>query len=314
VSRIVALCGGVGGAKLAHGLAQLLAPGDLTLIVNTGDDFEHLGLTICPDIDTVMYTLAGKDSREHGWGREAETWRVMDELAALGAETWFKLGDKDLALHLYRLQLLRAGRTLTQATGELAGTVGVEHTVLPMANEPVRTVVLTEQGELPFQHYFVRLHCEPRVTGFRFIGADRATLSAEVAATLSDPRLSGIVVCPSNPYVSIGPILAIDGIRRKLETASVPVVAISPIVAGQALKGPAAKMMSELHTEVSSLAIARHYGDLLDALVMDEKDRALVKQRKAEDPQLFTTNTIMKTPADRIALARECLALIERLR
>jgi LPPG:FO 2-phospho-L-lactate transferase len=313
MTRIVALCGGVGGAKLAYGLAQILSPLELTMIVNTGDDFEHLGLTICPDIDTVMYTLAGKENVEYGWGRNAESWHVMDELAALQSDTWFKLGDKDIALHLSRLQLFNRAKTLTQVTQELAAKLGVSHRILPMSDAPVRTMVLTNAGELEFQHYFVGLRCEPAVSGFRFAGAENAHASADVMGALSDPQLSGVIFCPSNPYVSIGPILAIAEIRRALEARRVPLIAISPIVGGQALKGPAGKMMKELAQDVSSLGVARHYGDLLDALVIDEQDRELLDQRTKQDPELVVTRTVMKTRDDRVALARECVALVERL-
>ena len=311
---IVALCGGVGGAKLAYGFSRVLPPHDLTVIVNTGDDFEHFGLRICPDVDTVMYTLSGVDNHDTGWGRAAETWAVMDEIGRLAGETWFKLGDKDLALHLLRRQLLDRGERLTAVTQQLAAKLGVQSAVLPMSDEPVRTIVETTEGDLAFQDYFVRRHCEPRVTGFRFEGATRATPSPEVAAALSDPGLRGIAICPSNPYVSIGPMLAVDGIRERLERASVPVIAISPIVAGRAIKGPAAKMMAELGGPVSGLLVARMYERLIDGMVLDEQDRALLGQHRDEDPQLFVAPTVMRTSEDRIALARESLRLLEELR
>jgi len=313
MTRIVALCGGVGGAKLAYGLAQLLRPEELALVVNTGDDFEHLGLTICPDIDTVTYTLAEKENAAHGWGRNAESWHVMEELGALQSDTWFKLGDKDIALHLTRLQLLNHGKSLTQATQAVAAKLGIKHRILPMSDTPVRTMVLTDQGELAFQDYFVRLRCEPKVTGFRFAGADRARASAEVMAALSAPDLQGVIFCPSNPYVSIGPILAIADIRRALEARRVPLIAVSPIVGGQALKGPAGKMLRELGRDISSLSVARLYGNLVDALVIDEQDRSLLQQRTTTDPELVVTRTVMSAREDRVALARRCLALVERL-
>jgi len=311
---IVALCGGVGGAKLAHGLAQVLPPHDLAVIVNTGDDFEHFGLTICPDVDTVMYTLSGNDNRHTGWGRAAESWTVMGEVGRLGGEIWFKLGDKDLALHLLRRQLLERGERLTAVTRLLAERLGVRHAILPMSDQPVRTVVETAEGELAFQEYFVRRCCEPKVTGFRFEGAARAAPSPEVEAALSDRELRGIVICPSNPYVSIGPMLAIDGIRRLLEAVAVPILAVSPIVAGRAVKGPAAKMMAELGGPVSGLLVARLYGKLIDAMVLDEQDRALLAERRDSDPKLFVAPTVMRTSDDRSALARECLRLLDELR
>jgi LPPG:FO 2-phospho-L-lactate transferase len=311
LSRIVALCGGVGGAKLACGLAQLLGPDELAIVVNTGDDFEHFGLTICPDLDTVMYTLSGHADRDQGWGRAAESWKVMEELGRLQGETWFRLGDKDLALHLLRRQLLDRGATLTAATGELARRLGIRHTVLPMSDAPVRTIVTTAEGELAFQEYFVRRRCEPRVTGFRFEGAAQARLSPEVEAALRDPDLSGVVICPSNPYVSVAPILAVEGIRTQLEATRAPILAVSPIVAGQAIKGPAAKMMAELGGPVTGLAVARHYAGIIDAMVLDERDRALVDERRAEDPRLFIAQTVMRTPDDRVALARACLGILQ---
>jgi len=314
VPRIVALCGGVGGAKLAYGFARVLPPDDLTVIVNTGDDFEHFGLRICPDVDTVMYTLSDRDNRDTGWGRAAETWAVMDEVGRLGGETWFKLGDKDLALHLLRRQLLDGGARLSEVTRQLAARLGVQSAVLPMSDEPVRTIVETAEGDLAFQDYFVRRRCEPQVTGFRFEGATQARPSPEVEAALSDPGLHGIVICPSNPYVSVGPILAIDGIRKRLERASVPIIAVSPIVAGRAIKGPAAKMMAELSGPVSALLVARLYGKLIDAMVLDEQDHALLGERCDDDPRLFLAPTVMRTSDDRIALARDCLRLLEELR
>ena len=310
---IVALCGGVGGAKLAYGLARVLPPHDFTVVVNTGDDFQHFGLTICPDVDTVMYTLAGSDNRDTGWGRAAETWAVMEEVGQLGGETWFKLGDKDLALHLLRRQLLERGERLTSVTRHLAARLGVKNSVLPMSDEPVRTIVETAEGDLAFQDYFVRRRCEPKVTGFRFEGAAQAKPSPEVAAGLSRPGLSGVIICPSNPYVSIGPMLAVSGIREILERTKVPVLAVSPIVGGRAIKGPAAKMMTELGGAVSGLQIARLYANLIDAMLLDEQDRALLEERRDDDPRLFFAPTVMRTSEDRIALGRECLRLLEEL-
>ena len=314
MTGIVALCGGVGGAKLAYGFARVLPPHDLAVIVNTGDDFQHFGLKICPDVDTVMYTLSGVDNRDTGWGRAAESWAVMDEVGRLGGETWFKLGDKDLALHLLRRQRIDRGERLTIVTRQLAARLEVQSAVLPMSDEPVRTIVETVEGDLPFQEYFVRRCCEPKVTGFRFEGAARATPSPEVEAALSHPGLRGIVICPSNPYVSIGPMLAIDGIRDRLERTSVPILAVSPIVAGRAIKGPAAKMMAELGGPVSGLHVARLYRNLIDGMVLDEQDHALLGQRRDGDPRLFVAPTVMRTCDDRVALAREALRLLEDLR
>lgn len=314
MNRIVALCGGVGGAKLADGLARMCKPGELTVVVNTGDDFEHLGLTICPDIDTVLYTLSGKANPELGWGRGGESWGVMSELEALGGDTWFKLGDKDIALHLLRRHLLAQGLRMTEVTHALAERLDVPATLLPMSDAPVRTMVSTDEGELAFQHYFVRRRCEPVVKGFRFEGAERALPSPEIAMALSSPELRGVIVCPSNPYVSIGPMLAVPGLRERLKSLDVPVIAVSPIVGGKAIKGPAAKMMTELATPPSALAVARLYGDLLDAMVIDEADRALLDARRPDDPRLIVAPTVMKSTDDRVALARRCLEIVEQLR
>jgi LPPG:FO 2-phospho-L-lactate transferase len=314
VTRIVALCGGVGGAKLAYGLSRLVPPEDLAIIVNTGDDFEHLGLLICPDLDTVTYTLAELDNTVQGWGREAETLGVMGELQRLGAERWFTLGDKDIALHLLRRQMRDAGVPLTEITRRLTAQFGLGARILPMSDDPVRTLVSTDEGMLAFQEYFVHRRCEPRVTALRYDGAARAKPTPEILAAFSDPALTGIILCPSNPYLSIAPILAINGIHDALVTRRVPALAISPIIGGRALKGPAAKMMAELGSPVSSLAVARYYGLLIDALLIDEVDRALIAEHSESDPVLLVDKTVMKTRDDRVRLARSCLSLIEKIR
>ena len=302
---ILLLCGGVGGAKLALGLARVLPPGELTVLVNTGDDFEHFGLLICPDIDTVLYTLTGCVDPVQGWGRADEGWAVLDELGRLGGETWFRLGDRDIALHLLRHGLLHGGMRLTQVTAELARCLGVGVAVLPMADRPVRTMVETDEGVLAFQRYFVERRCAPRVRGFAFEGAAEARLTQEVERAMADPNLSGIIVAPSNPFVSIRPILAVPGLQARLRAAGVPIVAVSPIVGGQAIKGPAAKMMAELGLPVSALSVAEHYGGFIDILLVDRGDAAL-----AAPPRLAVADTVMRTLEDREALARTCLQLI----
>jgi LPPG:FO 2-phospho-L-lactate transferase len=312
VGRILALCGGVGGAKLAYGLARASPPEDLVIAVNTGDDFEHLGLLICPDLDTVTYTLAGIENAGQGWGREGESRKVLDEIARLGGEDWFFLGDKDIALHLLRRRMRDQGFTLTQIAHRLAEALGVRHRVLPMSDDPVRTLVETGEGVLAFQEYFVRRRCAPPVRGLRYAGADKAKPSPALLEAFDDPQLSGIVICPSNPYLSIDPMLAIPPVRQALAARRVPALAVSPIIGGRALKGPAAKMMAELGIPVSSLAIARHYGALIDGLLIDEEDRDLLGASEAEDPKLYLAKTVMKTREDRIALARDCLALVAR--
>ena len=302
----VALAGGVGGAKLAHGLNQLLER-KLAIIVNTADDFEHLGLTITPDIDTVLYTLAGIANHSQGWGIEGESWSFIEQLAHLDLPTWFRLGDRDLATHILRSLRLREGARPTEIAAELAERLGVTSTVLPMSDHPVRTFVTTTEGELPFQEYFVRLKCEVAVNGFRFSGAEGANLSPEVIATLQNPDLRAIIFCPSNPYVSIDPILSVPSMRDAIVAAKVPIVAVSPIVAGNAIKGPAAKMMMELGCEVSALGIARHYQGLIDGIVIDESDRELAVEITALGMLVRVTNTIMNNDSDRKQLAVECL-------
>jgi LPPG:FO 2-phospho-L-lactate transferase len=305
--RIVALAGGVGGAKLAHGLAQILPPEDLTIIVNTGDDFEHYGLYICPDLDTVCYTLAGLANPETGWGRVNETWNAFGNASRLGGPNWFNLGDQDLGTHLERTRRLKGGQCLSEITHEFCEAWGVKHNVLPMSDQSVRTVVETEEGELPFQEYFVHRRCEPRVTGFRFEGADKAepTPGAQEALQSAD----ALVICPSNPWVSIDPILKIFapvwGTVPELR-----VIAVSPIIGGETVKGPAAKMYRELGIEPSALAVANHYHGLVTHFVLDELDKQLQGEIMGLDMQTLVTNTLMRSHDDRSQLAHKVLGLI----
>lgn len=305
----MALSGGVGGAKLALGLSRVL-PGDaLTVVCNTADDFEHLGLRISPDLDTVMYTLAGISNRVTGWGQAHETWSFLEALSHLGGETWFRLGDRDLATHVERTRRLRAGETLTEVTAALCRALGIAARVLPMSDDPVRTVVLTETGELSFQHYFVRDACAPSVSGFRFDGTAAARPSPVFLAALEDQATTAIVVCPSNPFVSVDPVLALDGVEAALRRTGVPVVAVSPIVGGAAIKGPAAKMMAELGMPVTALEVARHYRqrDLLDGFVIDDADAAQAAEIEDLGLPTLVTGTVMETLADRERLAEETL-------
>lgn len=268
--KIAALAGGVGGAKLANGLSKILPPEDLTVIVNTGDDFVHLGLYICPDIDTVTYTLAGINNLVSGWGRENETWEVHLERERNGFPVWFRLGDKDLALHLERTRLIEGGRSLTEITQKLTKALGVTHKILPMTNSIVRTMVITqEMGKLPFQEYFVKYRFQPRITSIQFEGIENAEISQEVAEALI--TCDAVVICPSNPFVSINPILSIPGFREFLKKK--PVVAISPIIGGSAVKGPAAKMFSELGITPSSANVANFFRELIKGFVYDKIDQ-----------------------------------------
>lgn len=309
----LALAGGVGGAKLAAGLDRLLGEA-LTVVVNTGDDFEHLGLQVSPDLDTVMYTVAGLNNTATGWGLAGETWSFMAMLERLGGETWFRLGDQDLAIHVERTRRLAAGVSLSDITALLCRRLGVRCRVAPMSDEPVRTVVLTDQGELAFQHYFVRLHCEPRVRSLRFEGAATAPMSATFSEAFADASLEGIVVCPSNPYLSIQPILEVSGVLEALRHRRVPAVAVSPIIGGQALKGPAAKIMRELGYVPSAVEVAKHYQGLIDGFVIDHADAALSKDIESLGVRACITDTIMKDGAKAAALGQTVLSFVESLR
>jgi LPPG:FO 2-phospho-L-lactate transferase len=313
MTHTLAISGGVGGAKLALGLARTLEPDALTIVANTGDDFDHLGLRICPDLDTVMYTLADLSNRELGWGLAGETWQFLEALAALGGETWFRLGDRDLATHIRRRQLLDEGHSLSSATGILCEQLGVAHPVWPMTDQSVPTTVHLKEGvDLSFQHYFVRDRCEPTVSGFTFAGVDRAEPSVGLRQALTRPDLGAVVICPSNPFVSVDPVLAIPEVADLMRDAAAPVIAVSPIIGGEALKGPAAKMMRELGVPNTATAVAQHYGDLLDGFVIDETDRALETELSAVVPTIVT-NTVMVTLEDRIRLAQACLRFSESL-
>ena len=312
-AHYLALTGGVGGAKLALGLSRLLNPDQLRFVVNTGDDFEHLGLHISPDIDTLVYTLADLSNTDTGWGRSDESWHFMAELSQLGGEDWFRLGDRDLAMHIERTRRLAAGMDLTHVIDELAGALGVRHAILPMTDDPVRTTVDTGHGELSFQHYFVRDRCAPAVTGVRFVGAEQARLSPSLEEALRDPALAGVIVCPSNPYLSIDPILAVPPLRAALTNLRIPVVAVSPIVAGAAIKGPTAKMMRELDIPNTAVEIARYYRSWIDGFILDEADRALQDEVQALGLATVVTQTVMVSLADRVALAREALQFIDKL-
>jgi LPPG:FO 2-phospho-L-lactate transferase len=304
---IVALAGGVGGAKLADGLMQLLGDG-VAVIVNTADDFEHLGLHISPDLDTVMYTLGGIANPQTGWGVAGETWTFLDQLARLGAPTWFRLGDRDLATHVLRGAALRAGLRLTDITADLCRRLGIAARVLPMSDDAVRTIVHSAEGDIAFQDYFVGRHCEVRVTGFAFAGIERARPTAEVAAALGAAALEAIIVCPSNPFVSIDPILSLPGMRQLITGAGVPVIAVSPIIGGAAVKGPAAKMMRELGLEPSAATVAAHYRGLITGIVMDKADAALAPAVEAQGITVTLTGTLMRNAVDRLRLAQECVA------
>lgn len=308
---IIALSGGVGGAKLALGLSRILPPEDLLVVVNTGDDFEHLGLSISPDIDTVTYTLAGLANRELGWGRHDETWSFMETMEALGGDTWFRLGDRDVALHAVRTMRLRAGESLSAVTADICKRLGIGPAVIPMTDDRVRTRLLTDAGWLDFQDYFVNRRCEPVVKELAFEGAATATPHPTFMAALADPKLQGVVICPSNPFISVEPILAIPGVRAALVACKAPVIAVSPIIAGRAVKGPTAKMMTELGLDPSAGSVAHRYADLLDGYVIDHADMAEVV---SIDARVTLAQTMMTTIEDRVALARIVLDAAAMLR
>ncbi len=315
--RYLALSGGVGGAKMVLGLSQLLNPDELIVVANTGDDFEHLGLSICPDIDTVLYTLADWNNKELGWGQADESWNFLAALERLGGEAWFKLGDRDMATHIVRTGMADAGAPLSAIVSHLCEVMGVAHQIVPMTDDRVRTKVHVVEGDkLSFQHYFVRDRCEPAVEGFEFDGIATAVPSPAFGTALEDD-LTAILICPSNPFVSVDPILSIPGVVDQLRAQQVPVIVVSNIVGGQALKGPAAKMMSELGMPQTAVGVARHYvekyGDLVTGFVLDNADAGLVPEVEALGLATIVTPSVMVTLRDKTELARAVLAFAESL-
>ena len=306
MAKILAITGGVGGAKLALGLSKILTPDELLFLVNTGDDFQHLGLEISPDLDSLLYALSGKNNPELGWGRADETWTCISELEELGADSWFRLGDRDLALHLVRTQMLNQGATLQKVADRLSKSLGIDHRIAPMSNDKISTTVNTPNGKLAFQEYFVREQCEPAVIDFDFEGIENSKPNPVVMSWLDE--CDGIIICPSNPYVSVDTILSVPKYRDAFQ--SKPVIAVSPIVGGLAIKGPAAKMMKELGVPPTPIAVAKHYGSLLSGFVLDQTDH---EQAKDIPIPSIVTQTIMLTLQDRIALAEQCVGFLEEI-
>jgi LPPG:FO 2-phospho-L-lactate transferase len=306
---VLALSGGIGGAKLALGLSLVMPPDQLIVVANTGDDFEHLGLAISPDLDTLMYTLADVSDPERGWGRRDETWTFMAALGALGGETWFQLGDGDLATHIERTRRLAAGEMLSRITDDFCRRLGIAAHLLPMSEDRVRTRVRTPEGSLDFQDYFVRRRCAPEVVELSYDGAARARPHPAFMAALADTRLHAVVICPSNPYLSVDPILALPGVRDALKTCRAPVIAVSPIISGRAVKGPTAKMMRELGLPVTAAAVAQHYDGLIDVFLVDhsEGEISLPNMRVAK------ASILMTTLADREGLAKAVLAFADEV-
>ncbi len=311
--HVLALCGGVGGAKLAFGLADILTPTELTIAVNVGDDFEHLGLYISPDIDTVVYTLAGLSDRVRGWGLAGETWQFMDMLRRLGGAHWFQLGDRDLAMHVERTRRLAEKQPLSDVTKALSSHLGLRHSIVPISDDPVRTVLDTDRGRLVFQEYFVGARCEPSVRRIEYLGADQARLAPQIAEALACPDLSAIVICTSNPYLSIAPMLAIPALRDAIAQRAVPCVAVSPLVGGRAIKGPTAKLMAELGVTPTNHTIATYYTGLIDGLLIDASDKADLADLMALGLICGATNIVMHSDEDRVRLARETLELAARI-
>ena len=307
--KIIALAGGVGGAKMVHGLAQILPPENLTVIVNTGDDFIHLGLNISPDLDTVCYTLAGIANPERGWGIVNDTWNAINTIDSLGGPGWFRLGDHDLGTHLERTRRMMQGQLLSEVTVNFCNTWNIKVKILPMSDDPVLTIVQTEEGDLPFQEYFVRRQCEPKVHGFIFKNCEKASPTSGILASIQDADL--LIICPSNPWVSIDPILNIPGIEETIlacKKNGLKVLAVSPIIGGQAIKGPVVKMYLEMGIEPSAISVAKHYQKLLDIFVLDEEDRLLVKRLNDMNLDLICVNTIMNSVLDRKKLAEDILS------
>jgi LPPG:FO 2-phospho-L-lactate transferase len=304
---ILALAGGVGGARLANGLAMVLSPQKLTIVVNTGDDFEHFGLKICPDLDTVCYTLAGINDIAQGWGLANESWAFMDAVHALGGETWFKLGDRDLATHVTRT-MMAATHNLSEISAHLARSFGITHPIVPMSDDSVRSVIETDEGTLDFQHYFVRRRAEPRFQSIQFDGVEQASPSNGFMSALDDPALEAIILCPSNPVLSIAPILALPGVRDLIKARRVPAVAVSPFIGGQAVKGPAAKILTEIGIATTPDGVANYYDGLIDGLVIDHADAGEIAIPH------YITRTLMLDRDDQRGLAEDVLAFARSLR
>jgi LPPG:FO 2-phospho-L-lactate transferase len=310
----VVLSGGVGGAKLALGISRIIEDDSLAVIVNTGDDFQHLGLNICPDLDTVLYTLADCVNRDTGWGRRNESWQCMTTLAELGGETWFKLGDRDLATHFFRTERMQNGWRLTEVMAELCAALSVHARLLPATDDTLATCVQTTEGPLAFQDYFVRRAAEPVVQGIEFRGAERARATPEVLDALTAEHLEAVLIAPSNPYLSIDPLLAIPDFDRALRDTPAPVLAVSPIVGGRALKGPTAKIMDELGLAATAASVARHYQPWIDGFVMDQVDAQHRDEIEAMGIPVHACDTIMRSLDDRIALGQASLDFARRCR
>ena len=311
-NNLIAISGGIGGAKLCYGLDQILQPGQLRVIANTGDDFLYLGFYISPDIDTLIYTLAEVNNKETGWGREDETWKTHNVLGELGADNWFKLGDKDLALHLHRSKALRNGETLTSITQDIAERFKLKTVILPMSDHIIQTVVDTDEGSMPFQEYFVKESTNPKVREISFESKHPET-TKEVLEAINDPGLTGFLIAPSNPYLSVDPILSIDKIKQTIMQSKKPRVAVSPIIGGNSVKGPTAKIMEEMGLEVNVITIANHYQDLIDGLIIDNTDVEYVQAIESSGIKVKVSNILMNNNDDKTRLAEEAIEFLNEL-
>ena len=306
--KVVALAGGVGAAKLLSGLVRAMPPENLTVIVNTGDDFSWMGLYICPDLDTVTYTLAGMDNPKTGWGVREDSFRALNRLKELGSDPWFRVGDVDLATHLHRTEQMRCGSSLTSITQQIAERNAVRCKIFPMTDVPAPTLVETNEGTLPFQDYFVRRRCAPSVTGFSSRGMEGAHPPPGVLEAIEGS--SAVIVCPSNPFISIGPILSVPGVREALRGTTARVLAVTPIISGQSVKGPAAAMLKQMGLDVSALGVAELYRDFLDIFVLDQRDKALASRIAALGMRVHTANTLMNSSEEKLDLALGLLAMV----
>jgi LPPG:FO 2-phospho-L-lactate transferase len=309
--KILALCGGVGGAKLAYGLSQIITPEEIVFLVNTGDDFIHLDLYISPDLDTVMYTLAGVNDPNKGWGVKEETWNALGSLKKYGLDTWFQLGDKDLATHIRRTQLLKKGLKLSEVTRNLSSQLGLKHNILPMSESPVQTMIQTDQGKLSFQEYFVKHKCDPKIEKIKFLRSEVAEIPTSLEEQIKDDKFTGVIICPSNPYLSVDPILSINKIRTFLLETKIPILAVSPIIDNDSIKGPTAKIMDEMKIKPSVNAIAAHYSELINILVIDQKDKD--NQANISSIDYLVDSIYMKNNEDKVSLAKVCLEELRKL-
>ena len=311
-NNLIALSGGIGGAKLCFGLNQILEPKQLRVIANTGDDFLYLGFYISPDIDTLTYTLAGVNNKETGWGRDDETWKTHNVLGQLGADNWFKLGDKDLALHLHRSKALRNGETLTSVTQDIAERFKIGSTILPMSNHLIQTILDTDKGSMPFQDYFVKESNKPKIREISF-KSKHPEATKEVLEAINDPGLTGFLIAPSNPYLSVDPILSIDKIKQTIMQSKKPRVAVSPIIGGNSVKGPTAKIMEEMGLEVSVMTIANHYENLIDGLIIDNADEEYIQAIESSGIKVKVSNILMHDNDDKTRLAEEAIEFLNEL-